>query len=305
MRTRSLLIFLLLSFAAFAQTQSKPGALCISSVQGDLRIHEFSSKIFHGTRMLRVLVPAGYDAPQNKDRKYPVLYMLDGQNLFDVCTGYGHQEWKVDETLTDLYAKKAVPEMIVVGIDNGGENRAYEYLPYKDFVANPEMPEPAGKQLPDFLTKEVLPFIDSNYRTLRGHANTGVGGSSYGGVAALYALMARPATFGYGIIESPILWVGMGQLVRDTAPFCASPRKVFMAFGGKEMDNALMQAAIIKLVHDVEANMKAAGYNDTNLKVVIDPEANHNEAAWAKRLPDALKFLYADWQPQPEPPKQN
>jgi predicted alpha/beta superfamily hydrolase len=290
-----LLSFVLISSLAFAQTQSE--APCTSSVQGDLRLHQLTSKIFNNTRTIRVLVPGGYDAAQNKDRRYPVLYMLDGQNLFDVCTGFGHKEWQIDETIKLLTAAKSVPEMIVVGIDHGMEKRAFEYLPYKDFVGNPKMEEPGGKQFPDFLTDEVMPFVDGEYRTLKGHDNTGIGGSSYGGVAALYALMAKPSVFGYGILESPILWIGMGELVRDTNPFCAAPKKIFMAFGGKEIDNELMQRRILELVHQVEANLKQAGYNNTSLKVVIDPETKHNEEAWGKRFPEAMKFLYGDWKP--------
>lgn len=303
MRTRLLLISLLLfSSLLIVQAQSKPEAYCTPSVQGDLRLHELTSKVFNNTRTIRVLLPPGYDSPENGQRRYPVLYMLDGQNLFDVCTGYGHQEWRVDETLKKLYASNSLPEMIVVGVDNGREKRWFEYLPYKDFVGNAQMDEPGGKQFPSFLTNEVMPFIDGQYRTLQGHDNTGIGGSSYGGVAALYALMARPDVFGYGLIESPTLWIGMGQLVRDTNPFCAAPRKIFMAFGGKEIDNALLERRMAELVHQVEANLKAAGYDDSNLKVVMDPETKHNEAAWAKRLPGALKFLFADWKPG-EPPK--
>lgn len=288
---------LLLSSLLFAQSQSNPEVPCTPTVQGDLRLHELTSKIFKNTRTVRVLVPPGYDAPENKQRRYPVLYMLDGQNLFDVCTGFGHQEWKVDEALKDLYASKGVPEMIVVGVDNGKARRWFEYLPYKDFIGNAQMDEPGGKQFPDFLTNEVMPLIDGQYRTLHGHDNTGIGGSSYGGVAALYALMAKPDVFGYGLIESPTLWVGMGQLVRDTNPLCAMPRKVFIGFGGREIDNPLMQRRLTELVRQLEANLKTAGYDNSNLKVVIDPETQHNEAAWAKRFPGALKFLYADWKP--------
>ena len=115
---------------------------------------------------------------------------------------------------------------------------------------------------------------------------------------ALYALMAKPSVFGYGLVESPILWIGMGQLVRDTNPFCAAPRKVFMAFGGAEIDNELLQKKIVELVHQTESNLKLAGYNDSNLKVIIEPGAKHNEAAWAKRLPGALTFLFGEWKPE-------
>jgi predicted alpha/beta superfamily hydrolase len=280
----------LLAAVSLADGASPP---CQSTVTGDLRLHTLSSQIFGNTRTIRVLVPPGYDAPENAARKYPVLYLLDGQNLFDACLSLiSHHEWEVDETVDRLIREHKIPPLIVVGIDHAGKDRAIEYLPYKDYLENPTMPDPIGKKFPDFLTDEVMPLIDGQYRTLRGHDNTGIGGSSYGGVAALYALLAKPRVFGFGLIESASLSVGMGQLVRDTAPLVARPKRVFIGFGGKEDDEPLINDLMISLVRQVQANFAAAGYDETRLRVVIDPEAHHTEAAWAKRLPDALTFLY-------------
>ncbi len=284
-------------FAVIAVAQSQP---CKSTVSGDLRFHQLTSKIFNNTRTIRVLLPPGYDAPENKDRRYPVLYLLDGQNLFDAClSDVSHNEWQVDEIGYQLMNSKAIPPMIFVGIDHAGKDRAHEYLPYKDFIGSPDMEEPAGKKFPDFLTTEVMPLVDANYRTLKGHNSTGLGGSSYGGVATLYALMAKPQVFGYGLIESPTLWIGMGELVRDTNPFIALPNKVFIGFGGKESGEPAI-SKLIALVHLLESNLKANGYNDSTLKVVIDPDAIHTESAWANRLPGALTFLFGDWKLQLE-----
>ena len=288
------------SCGATAGSRAAPPAAprqdCRSTVSGDLRLHGFRSRIFGNRRMLRVLVPPGYDAPENGARRYPVLYFLDGQNLFDAClSDVSHREWGVDETVDRLIAEHAIPPLIVVGIDHAGKNRPREYLPYKDFVGNSRMPEPAGRRFPDFLSDEVMPFVDAHYRTLRGHGNTGIGGSSYGGVAALYTLLARPNDFGYGLIESPTMWIGMGQLVRDTGPLAALPVKVFIGFGGREADNPKIVERMLALIHVVEANFRAAGYDDSNFRFVFDPDAAHNEDAWAKRLPGALTFLYGDW----------
>ena len=236
------------------------------------------------------------------DRRYPVLYMLDGQNLFDAClSDVSHQEWGVDETVHRLVAEKKIPPLIVVGVDHAGKDRAHEYLPYKDYVGGSDMDEPAGKRFPDFLTGEVMPLVDGRYRTLQGQPNTGIGGSSYGGVASLYALLARPGQFGYGLIESPTLWVGMGQPVRDTDPLVAMPARVFMAFGGKEAGDPAVSDKMIGLVRRVEANFRAAGYDDSNIRVVIEPEALHSEPAWASRLPGALTFLFGEWRELPPP----
>jgi predicted alpha/beta superfamily hydrolase len=297
MQLRAVLIVAFLSLS----TTAVHAAECKSTVSGDLRIHSLTSKIFNNTRSIRVLVPPGYDTPANRSKRYPVLYLLDGQNLFDAClSDVSHAEWQVDETVYRLIREKAIPEMIVVGIDHAGVKRAYEFLPYRDYVGNVEMEEPAGKKFPDFVATEVMPLVDQQYRTLTGHDNTAIGGSSYGGVATLYALMARPSTFGYGLIESPTLWIGLGQLVRDTSPLVARPKKVFMAFGGKEIGSGPAGEVMRSLLDTVRTNFRAAGYDDTSFRYVFEDQAKHTESAWAKRFPDALKFLFADWKPQPE-----
>ncbi|HEX7802318.1 MAG TPA: alpha/beta hydrolase-fold protein [Pseudoxanthomonas sp.] len=303
---RTILICLALcasvSAAGAAHAQTTAATACKSTVSGDLQVHTLKSTIFGNERKVRVLLPAGYGDAANKDRRYPVLYMLDGQNVFDAClSDVSHHEWGADEAAGKLIAEKKIPSLIIVGVDHAGKDRAREYLPYKDFVGNPDMDEPAGKQFPDFMTKEVMPLVDGQYRTLTGWHNTGIGGSSYGGVATLYALLTKPGVFGYGLIESPVLWVGMGQLVRDTNPLTAMPRKVFVAFGGKEATDPVISEKMIGLVRQVESNFHTAGYDQTNFQVVIDPEAQHTEAAWEKRLPGALTFLFGDWKPAPPP----
>jgi len=300
-KTMALLLVGLLCSAMTVAADAPPA--CQSTVSGDLRLHTLESRIFGNTRRIRVLLPPGYDAPENRSRRYPVLYMLDGQNLFDAClSDVSHKEWGVDETVYRLVAERQIPPLIVVGIDHAGKDRGHEYLPYKDYGGSPFMATPAGKQFPDFVTGEVMPLVDRQYRTLKGRANTGIGGSSYGGVASLYALLAEPDEFGYALIESPSLRIGRGQLVRDTDPLIAKPVKVFIAFGGKEADNPAINDKMAGLVRQVEANFRAAGYDDSNIRVVIEPEARHSEPAWASRLPGALTFLFGEWRETPPQP---
>lgn len=285
---------LVLGLAA-AGTGATEAAACRSTVTGDLRLHTLQSQVFRNSRTIRVLVPDGYDAPENKERRYPVLYLLDGQNLFDACTNdFNHREWTVDEIVHRLTEDGRLPPMIVVGVDHPGADRAREFLPYPDYTTEPDM-QPQGRRFPDFLVREVLPLVNGQYRTLTGHANTGLGGSSYGGVATLYALMARPAEFGYGLIESPSLQVGMGQLVRDTDPFVARPVRVFIGYGGRESDSQPFSDLMVTMARKVDRNLRNQGYDDTHLRFVVTPDAAHNEDAWALRLPEALVFLFGDW----------
>jgi predicted alpha/beta superfamily hydrolase len=297
-RTVALLV-IVLTLAPAARADA-----CKSTVSGDLRLHELQSRIFGNTRTIRVLLPPGYDAPENRARRYPVFYMLDGQNLFDACLSeVSHHEWELDEVVYRLIREKKIPPMIVVGVDHAGKDRAREFLPYKDFLQDPDGPDPQGKRFPTFLTTEVMPLVDARYRTLQGHANTGIGGSSYGGVATLYALLAQPTRFGYGLIESPTLTIGMGQLVRDTDPLIALPVRVFVAFGGREGDDPLIVGKFVDLIRRVESNFHAAGYDASNFRFRYEPDAMHTETSWAARLPGALEFLLGDWKETAAPPR--
>src|SRR5664279_5249576 len=141
------------------------------SVLGELEIVTFNSKIFRNIRNLRVWLPGNYFAPVNRNKHYPVLYMQDGQNLFDEATAFNH-EWRVDETIEFLTGSMRIGPMIVVGIDNAGGRRANEYLPYPD-PDNTELGKPAsqdihGKEYADFVIKEVMPFIQRKYRVALG-----------------------------------------------------------------------------------------------------------------------------------------
>src|SRR5580700_3962917 len=127
---------------------------------GDLRLHEFHSRVFRNTRYLRVWLPPGYDDAENQGRRYPVLYLNDGQNLFESSTAFGGVEWQVDETADRLIREGAVPPMIIVGIDNTGKNRLREYMPHRSI--HPALLRVQGKYYPDFLTKEVMPFVEQN-----------------------------------------------------------------------------------------------------------------------------------------------
>ena len=287
-----------------AASDPPPGTTVITSfdpdhnVVGWLEIMPFESKVFHNTRMLRVLVPANYMSPHNARRSYPVLYMQDGQNLFDDATA-AHGEWQMDDTVEHLVGSFKIPPMLVVGIDNAGEQRAAEYLPYPD-DRNKQDKNAAdeksvhGKEYARFLTTEVMPFIEKHYRVSRGAANTGLGGSSYGGDIALYTALAHPGVFGHVLVESPPLWIGDDQLLKDAQKAKPLPQKMYVAIGTKEAPYGDPQQSepAFRQVEELEIVLHKKGMGPSRLKVVIEEGGEHNEAAWARRLPDALLFLY-------------
>ncbi len=261
------------------------------TVVGWLEIVPFESKIYHETRTLRVLVPANYFSPRHAHRSYPVLYMQDGQNLFDANTSFAG-EWHVDETVEHLVGGFKISPMFVVGIDNGGEKRSAEYLPYPDPHNDKgnvsEQKDVHGKEYARFVITEVMPFIEKKYRVSRGAANTGLGGSSYGGDIALYTALEYPGTFGHLLVESPPLDIGDGQLLKDAAKAKQLPAKMYLGIGTAEDPTG----DAVKQVQDLEAILRKKGMNDSHLKVVVEEGGEHNEGAWSRRLPDALEFLY-------------
>jgi len=267
------------------------------TVIGWLEIVPFESKIFRNTRMLRVLVPANYFSPHNAHRSYPVLYLQDGQNLFDEATSQSG-EWHVDETVEHLVGAFKIPPMFVVGIDNAGEKRSSEYLPYpdplnaKDSVTDEK--DLHGQEYAKFLIAEVMPFIEKHYRVSRGAMNTGLGGSSYGADIALYTVLQHPSAFGHVLIQSPPLWIGDTQFLKDAEKAKLLPARMVIGIGTDEAPygNSQRSAQVVKDVQDLETILRKKGMGPSRLKVVVEEGAKHEEAAWSRRLPDALLFLY-------------
>ena len=280
-----------------------PGVTTITSFDKDhtvigwLEIVPFESKIFHNKRMLRVLVPANYFSPHNARRSYPVLYLQDGQNLFDALTSE-HGEWHVDETVEHLVGGFKIPPMFVVGIDNAGEQRSAEYLPYpdplntRDKVTGEE--DVHGKEYARFVVTEVIPFIEKRYRISRGTMNTGIGGSSYGADIALYTALEYPTTFGHVLVESPPLWIGNNQLLKDAEKAKQLPQKMYIGIGTDEKpyNDAQRSQQVVDQVKELESILVKRGMGPGRLRVNIEEGGEHNEAAWSRRLPDALLFLY-------------
>ena len=118
-------------------SEARSAVIRATGATGDLRLHEFRSRIFKNTRFLRVWLPPGYDDPQNSGRYYPALYLNDGQNLFESSTAFGGVEWGVDETADRMIREGIVLPMIIVGIDNTGKDRMREYIPYRSTGAVP------------------------------------------------------------------------------------------------------------------------------------------------------------------------
>ena len=259
---------------------------------GDLRLHEFTSRLFRNTRFVRVWLPPGYDEPSNANHFYPVFYLNDGQNLFESSIAFGGVEWGVDETADRLIREGKVPPMIIVGIDNTGKDRIREYMPHRSLY--PKLLRAQGRYYPDFLIKEVMPFIESTYRVATNPESTGLGGSSLGALIALYTVMVRPGVFGRLLLESPSLWASNRQAIKDSRIVRIWPERIFIAAGTAEAGNAERSRSVVDDLRELSAIMRRAVLSERRLQMVIAEGAGHTEAAWAERFPQALEFLYGE-----------
>lgn len=226
------------------------------------------------TRRVWVYLPPNYSSSKNK---YPVLYMHDGQNVFDDVTSFAG-EWGVDEFLDSAKTKQC----IVVAIDNGGGKRLNEYCPYDFSVRTSSTDSLSGKgegvQYVDFLVKTLKPYIDRKYRTKKGRADTYIAGSSMGGLISMYAVVKYPAVFGGAGIFSPAFWVG-SQIFEDIkkANFASIKPRLYFYAGGSEAQT--MVPDMQKAASDFEARCQCT-YN-----ILVNNIGEHNEAAWRKEFP--------------------
>ena len=229
-------------------------------------------------RDLVVYVPPSYDAAPA--RRYPVLYMQDGQNLFDPATSYaGH--WQLGATLAH-HATQGL-EVIVVGVPNTGLRRLDEYSPHRDLIRGGG----DGDRYVSFLVETVKPMIDRELRTVRAPTATAIAGSSLGGLIALYALFRSPWTFGAAGVLSPALWFADGAIfdyVRDAQP---PGSRVHLDIGTAEGPDAMHDT---RQLRDL---LMAQGFEPgRTLSYCEDIDARHQERAWARRFRVVLPFLF-------------
>jgi predicted alpha/beta superfamily hydrolase len=283
-----------------AQTHAQIHPELEQADNGRLEVLTFADPVFNRSRNLRVWLPAGYNPLTTA---YPVLYLFDGQNLFDASLSHiSGAEWQVDETAQALIHAGKMTPIIVVGIDNApGFGRAEEYLPWPDHsFPNPEQRPVLGNMLPDFLRHGVIPFIEARYSV--DARKRGLGGSSYGGLASLYVALKAPELFSRLLVESPSLHVAHKRLLQEIAEQKnpSWPSLVSIGMGEREASGTPCQPTpsafdetLIRATRELQRLLENQGLGEKRLKVVLEPCATHNERAWAGRLSDALSFLYA------------
>jgi predicted alpha/beta superfamily hydrolase len=246
--------------------------------------HErFPSRFLRNQRDLIVYLPPGYD--QQPRRQFPVLYLHDGQNLFDGATSFiPGIDWHVGQTADHFIQEGLVEPLIIVGIYNAGKQRLQEYTPTR----MPKLGGGRANRYARFLTEEVRPFMQRNYRVLGGNENTGIGGSSLGGLVSLFLGLRMPQVFGKIAALSPSVWWNQRIIVRfaDAAPVDPRPR-VWLDIGTREGPRILED---VERLRDVLLRKGWRWGKDLHYERVIGAE--HNEAAWAARVGPFLQFLF-------------
>ena len=241
-------------------------------------LHDVWSPELGNRREVVVYLPPTYGG----SRRFPVVYMQDGQNLFDPATAHAG-DWGLLRALDALAA--AGHETIIVGVSNAGEARIAEYSPFRD--------EKTGGGRGDlylaFLIETLKPMIDRRFRTRPERAHTGIAGSSMGGLISLYGFFRAPAAFGFAGALSPSLWFADGAIfpVIASAPFV--PGRMYVDVARREGDQHVTN---VRRFRDL---MIAKGYHaGRDFLIVEDPDGGHDEASWGRRFPTALAFLLSD-----------
>ena len=252
--------------------------------KGRLDSMQFESKVFGNTRPVTIYLPAGYDEHPEQQQRYPVLYMHDGQNLFDPTRSFiPGQHWRLGEAADAMIGELKAQPMIIVGIDNTGAARIDEYTPTHDAQRN------AGGRADDYATmllEELKPVIDQTYRTLPDRAGTAVGGSSLGGLLSLHLVLTRPNAFSGAAVMSPSVWWDNRVILDELDRFTGRRPRIWLDTGGREGFDALKDVRILR------DKLRSKGWTAEDLKYHEDRRADHSERAWALRAPMMLEFLF-------------
>ncbi len=256
------------------------------TLTGNIKLHTaLKSQFVEDSRDVIVYLPPDYDTAP--DRRYPVLYLHDGQNLFDAATAFAGSDWGLDEVAEELIQGGEIQPLIMVGIYNAGPKRMAEYTHVRDRRGRGGR----ARNYARLIVEELKPFIDSEYRTLPDRPNTGLGGSSLGGLVTLYLGLHYPDIFGKLIVMSPSIWWANRAILREVRKLRQQlPQQIWLDIGTCEGQNP---EACVKNAKDLAEALVAKGWQpEHDFKFVEDQGAGHNEKAWGFRIRDALKFLF-------------
>jgi predicted alpha/beta superfamily hydrolase len=253
------------------------------TLTGNIRTHEnFHSAYLDNDRTVLVYLPPSYD-PLAADR-YPVLYLHDGQNVFDEATSFG-DEWHVDETAQELITSGRIQPIIVVGVYNSGEHRLDEYTP----TASAER-RSAGhaNDYGRMLVEELKPFIDSHYNTFPGVANTAMGGSSLGGLVTMHLGLRYPTVFGKLAVLSPSVWWDNRVILREVEAIPGKrAQRIWLDAGVREGERVIADSRSLR-----DALVAKGWTLGEDLFYFEAADGEHNERSWAARVGSVLEFLF-------------
>ena len=249
-----------------------------------LHTHErFHSQFLEDDRDITVFLPPGYE--DQPDRRYPVLYLHDGQNLFEAEKAFKKGEhWRAGETATALIQAYAIDPLVIVGVANTGPHRLHEYTPTHDRRRGGGGADAYGQ----LLIEELKPFIDTAYRTLPDAAHTAIGGSSLGGLVSLYLALKRPDVFSRAAVLSPSVWWDRRAILRNVREARPKPRlRLWVDIGTREGRHHVDTARLLK-----SGLIKAGWEEEVDLHYEEITGATHGESAWAARLDRVLQWLF-------------
>ncbi|MBE0661898.1 MAG: hypothetical protein IH597_05465 [Bacteroidales bacterium] len=239
--------------------------------------NDFEMPQLNRTRRIWLYLPPGYDTTT---KHYPVLYMHDGQNLFDLYTSFAG-EWEVDETLNALHAtNREVP--IVVGIDNGGVDRLDEYTPW----VHPTFGGGDGELYAQFIVETLKPYIDANYRTLPQREHTAVMGSSLGALVSHYICLEYQEVFSRVGVFSPSFWFSDSCYSFTYETGKLHPMRYYMMGGTNE------SGSLVQQMNDMVDTLLAAGFSTEEVFLKTVPGGQHNELLWRTQFEEAFEWLF-------------
>lgn len=247
-------------------------------------LRDFRSLVLGNARTVFVYLPPGYD--RHAARRYPVLYMQDGQNLFDPGRSFVHgQDWRLDETAEWLIETGAIEPVVIVGVDHAGAGRTAE------FSATADARRGEGGRADAYgamLTTELKPWIDAHYRTRPDPASTGIGGSSMGGLISLFLALTRPDVFGRAAVMSPSLWWDRRHIITLARAIERKPPvRLWLDAGTEEGYSTLHNVRMLKNIL-----LRHGWLAGDDLRYVEAQGGRHSETDWGARAGEMLRFLY-------------